>query len=544
MEAPAYAANYMGLSIKEQYDIMLHELTNCELLQKKGGMWENARIELIEADGSLKQSADALAGDWTDGAFDAFSETSLDIRRLLNDWLGLITGNNPFEALYDLSNQIMSTFGTVRDAYEQTLALTAARDQHEANLAILRAPAPFGADFDAGYAMGVALQEGSLLDQINAANTGIVEQHVRSSEAMGQLATAYEQTAGKLTAAASGQQFPDLGGGPAGGGGGGGGAPLGATARPGGGAVLPAGVALPDGTLLPDGLLPTDGVTLPEGATLPDGGTTLPGGATLPEGAGLPGGGGALPDGAALPGAGGAGLDQIAEPSLSGLGGALAPSLPPSLPPLTGGGLPPGTSPLTPYVPPVLPPVVTPGLPPGGNTGSRGSVPAVRPIGGGTGVGGAGVPGVSLGGSGSTSLPQAAVPVSAAQQAATGSPPVALGGATPAGTSTAGGAIPPIMPPMMGGAGAGTGGGGRPGSGAARRPPAGRGNGPSSTPGLPELLSGKAGRSEQGLIPVRTRRARPERKAEPPVAVQAQVVDEDLWRVDEATTRPRPSRAH
>ena len=101
-----------------------------------------------------------------------------------------------------------------------------------------------------------------------------------------------------------------------------------------------------------------------------------------------------------------------------------------------------------------------------------------------------------------------------------------------------------MMPPMgMGGGGAGAGGG--PGSGTASRP----GNNKNRrkevvTPGLPVMLSGKAGMADMNAFAGRGRK----QVAESDVPTTVQLIDEDLWQVeqkpaDEAVVAP-VRRAH
>lgn len=186
------------------------------------------------------------------------------------------------------------------------------------------------------------------------------------------------------------------------------------------------------------------------------------------------------------------------DPSLSGgLGGA--PVAPPSLPPVT-------------------PPPAAPALPVGGVPMAPG-VPAF----GGRGVaGGPRVPGVRLGG---PSQPIGAQPVnSPAAPAPAAAPTVAqLTSPTPV-TSTGTAGVPPMVPPMAGGVG-GFAGGGIPGPGLARRKHRDGDDDP-PTPGLPAMLSGKAGLPEA----FRFTGARAE-ESDAPGTVQ--LIDEDLWH-DEA----------
>jgi hypothetical protein len=94
------------------------------------------------------------------------------------------------------------------------------------------------------------------------------------------------------------------------------------------------------------------------------------------------------------------------------------------------------------------------------------------------------------------------------------------------------------MVPPMAGAGAGMAGrGGGPGSGAATRPgPARRRDG--RTPGLPAVLSGKAGKANPDAFTVRRRQA----AAESDIPTTVQLIDEDLWQVEQAPAMDQPPR--
>jgi hypothetical protein len=218
--------------------------------------------------------------------------------------------------------------------------------------------------------------------------------------------------------------------------------------------------------------------------------------------------------------------DRAGDPSLQGVG-SLAPS-------------PPLPSPQTP-LPPSAQPIPT--APPGG-----GGPPFIPPVG----LAGGGAGGVrhgSVGGLGARanlgpkSIPQAAVPVLTDAVAKTnGSTPVSP--ATPApsrpgGTSMFG--VPP-MAPMMGGIGAG-GSAGLPGPGTAQRPVSGRGAKPTSTPGVPPALQGKAARVDRSAFSQLPRPARREPVAENTVPL----LDDEMWQVDQAPAeirgeRPEPAR--
>lgn len=240
-----------------------------------------------------------------------------------------------------------------------------------------------------------------------------------------------------------------------------------------------------------------------------------------PQGTGLGGadGAGELPGAGGQDGAGGEdGLGQLPglgqDPSLSGgLGGA--PVAPPALPPVA---------------PPIAAPVA-PGLPVGG-------MPPMMPGGfagrGGGGGGGPRIPGVRLGGGG----PVGAQPVNSPAAPTPASAPTvaALTSGTPAtGSATAG--VPPMMPPMGAGMGAGGArGGGIPGPGLARRKRRDGDDDEPPTPGLPAVLSGKAG------LPDAFRFSSAQRtETDAPGTVQ--LIDEDLWHEEVAKAPVRsPAR--
>lgn len=209
--------------------------------------------------------------------------------------------------------------------------------------------------------------------------------------------------------------------------------------------------------------------------------------------------------------------DLAGDPTLQGMGTSTPPQAAlPSMPP-------PAVAPTGQSVAPIIPPV--------GLTGGRA---------------GGGVPGVRLGG-GLRSIPQAAAPVPT-EAGNTGSgqkPPASPGQATPShGVPRGGlGAVPP-MSPMMGGLGAG-GAGARPGPGTAQPTASGRGAKPTSTPGLPASLRGRADRTDRAAFaPL----SRPARREEPVADDAVQLLDEEMWQVDQAPAeirgeRPGPKRA-
>ncbi|WP_117210401.1 hypothetical protein [Allorhizocola rhizosphaerae] len=203
----------------------------------------------------------------------------------------------------------------------------------------------------------------------------------------------------------------------------------------------------------------------------------------------------------------------------AGMGGASQPDLAGD-PTLQGGGaLPP-----SPHLP--LPQPAQP-IPAGPPVGGLPFIPPVGVAGGGGRHGGS----VNLG---PKPIARAAVPILAdAIQKTNGSPPAAASApltARPGGTPTTG--LVPPMAPMMGGMGAG-GSAGVPGPGTAQRPVPGRGAKPTSTPGLPPALQGKAARTERPARPAR--RVRETDNTVP-------LLDDELWQISQAPTAIRAER--
>jgi hypothetical protein len=200
-----------------------------------------------------------------------------------------------------------------------------------------------------------------------------------------------------------------------------------------------------------------------------------------------------------------------------------------------GGGLAP--SPVAPSMPAPAPPAM----------GAPGGMPVspafMAPVGRGAGAGRAGggsvrMPGVSIGRTGPAAIPVAGAPVNAltspAPTAAAPTPPQLF--ATPAASANgSGNALP--MTPMMGGAGMGFGGGGGTsgiGAGLARRPKRGTDEDEDTpTPGLPVVLSGKAGVADPHAFVTRQRTTE---TADAPSTVQ--FIDEDLWQPERPATTP------
>ncbi|MGQ0840903.1 WXG100 family type VII secretion target [Actinokineospora sp.] len=324
----------------------------------------------------------------------------------------------------------------------------------------------------------------------------ILELQHQSGQQMDQLATTYRTAEQAVIAAGSGGPWTgplDSAGAPAGG-------------APGAPGALPAGGAGP-------------------GAAAAGGDPAAAGGAPAAgAGGGAPAAGGGAPTGGGAPGGGTPG----GGPSLDGLAPGTAPILPPGL-----GQPPTSLPPLTPTLPPVgggglpiIPPISAIGAAGGGGrSGAGGFNPRTA---------GLRVPGVSLGGLGTPSIPQAAQPVAPVPTALTSGQPPAL--SQTAGTTQpttgqtvgSGGGMPPVAPPMTGIAGSG----GKPGPGRAdRKPPTGRGRGPNPTPGLPTLLRGKAGKTDPLGFPPPFHPTRRERAADVPTI---QLLDDELWQVEDA----------
>lgn len=243
-------------------------------------------------------------------------------------------------------------------------------------------------------------------------------------------------------------------------------------------------------------------------------------------------GAGGLPTGAG--GTGLAGLDTLPMPSTVRPGSFPTQSLPTT--PIT--SLPPGVIPIPPLTP------IGPGM-----TIGKGKVPGPGGLVGGLGGGGLGrgglagskginLPSTNLPSIGDQAIPRAGEQLTTPQQATTGRAPVAPGStglpttATPAGAG--GGAPPPMMPPGGMGAG-GNGRGGKPGTTPVRPNGRGRNRQTGETPGVPVGLRGKAGKGTAGAfpsVPANTRR----RQDKDQPAETLQLLDEELWKVEEAET--------
>lgn len=470
----------------DQLAIMDQEVKNVDPLTARGNRWLAAGQGIAQANSSFAAASAGMKPAWRDDNGKFFAERSDVTKGILGKWAES-TGPtaNPGQEMIDIAGIIPMIHQTVQANTEQWKAL---------QLFMSYVGDPTGKlqeDMDnLQRANGIAMND--LDNRYNGlhlkikANIDPLEPYQGLTE--GEPPPAQEPGPGPSPTSAS----------PGGPGGSPGGAPGGAP--PGGapGGEPPGGA--PGGA--PPGGAP--GGAPPGGAP----GGAPPGGA--PGGA-PPGGapGGEPPGG--MPG----GMPNVPDPSLSGgLGGA------PNLP-----NIPPPTTPNLPNLPnSSLPtPNLSGGLPPGGLGG----------IGGGG--GGGGIPKIGGGGVGGIGGPNG----TQAQTAGLRNPGVLPAGLAPSapGLGGAGGAAPgtgmgaggmPMMPPMGGmGAGAG-GGGGQPGSGAAQRPMAtkGRRRDDGRTPGMPSMLGGRAaGRAEPP--------AQQQASQASDVPSQQQVIDEDLWQVED-----------
>ncbi len=257
----------------------------------------------------------------------------------------------------------------------------------------------------------------------------------------------------------------------------------------------------------------------------------VPGGAPTDAGAppGQDAGGAEAGAGGETPGAGGE--MPGGDTGLAGMPPAAAPAMPPpvKLPTIPGPNLPGMPPPVA--IPPIAPLPVRPG------TGARGigRIGGGGPGGIGGGIGGGPVKGDGglKTGNGFQQIPRAGQQVSATPVPSGGQAPAApsgLSSGSGAGAGSAGGGMPPMMPPM---GGAGAGGGGRNGKGSPLRPVGRRRERrDEDTPGVPVGLRGRAGKDLPGAfpaVPANTRR----RQDSGPSAETLQLLDEELWQVDE-----------
>ncbi|GHH44109.1 hypothetical protein [Lentzea cavernae] len=507
--------DYRTMPLRQQALTISAEMRNEATLGKKAEMWAQAEKELPAVRDAFKAETNKItAAKWDqDAAGEQLLTRSENAQTILADWSDRVTGAQASAKIKLVADSLMPTFDAVRiqvEAYNEAL-----NTAQSAKTTLEDIETPF---------------------------------RIKAGEALNVLAGYFRDVDATLQKIRGGPSFQSLDGAPGPGGPGAGGpagGPGGAAGQ--GGVQNLAAAAGPDLAAAGDaaggvgGGAAGDPAGGAEAATA--GGPEAGAGGAGPGGAGA-GGAGAGGVGSGGAGSGGAGSGGVAAegPSLSG-GGVSAPPIPaPTLPALPPPSLPGGPS----LIPPMIP-GAGPGSPARPGTGG------VNGISGGVGgVGGARVPGVGPGGgiggltSANSSLPAAMSFGAPANAVPNGPVPNALSPNAPhlgsAGTGPAGAGGVPIMPPMGGaGMGAGTGAGNGPGSGASPR----RGNSRTkrrdgSTPGLPSMLSGKAGKADTGSFVVRDRRP-----SEPLAPPAAQVVDEDLWRVDQwgsadgRTTRAR-----
>lgn len=543
-------ADYTQMSLDDQLTMLEQENKNTRLLWAKAQMWANAAGELVQSGEIFEKETDKIETGWTDPAGQAFVERARNTRSLMATWTHNIQTAKPDRHLLDIGMLIPQALDLAQKNKEQFEAYWAALSKQ--------------------YAMDMTPVAGRQ-------SRADVEASFRepSGKLMNQLADLYRQAGDAVTQASAGGNYegvntvpkPKLGnpgvnggGGAVGGGGPVGGGPTGAVTSPLGdapnaridGGTVPLG---PDGQPLtgPNGQPltgPNGQVTSPTGLTNPTGGggpadiapletdPQLSGGlggapVTAPTLSGAPTGGG--PTGG---GVGGAPTPVVTSPIGGGGGGGTTGNRPiggGSTGPIGGG---PGGGGPTPIV--ASPITSTGGVRVPGVSGPLGGGGAggFGPVGGGGigSVGGGGLGGfgpVSGGGAGSaaSSIPAAGTPFQAPASAAPGTaapgvPPTSAGGAPSSGAGAGG---MPMMPPMggMGGMGGGSG----PGSGAAARPTSNNKNRRKEvvTPGLPMMLSGKAGQADMNAFTGRGRK----RAEESDVPTTVQLIDEDLWQVEQ-----------
>jgi hypothetical protein len=538
--------NYTEMRLDEQIEVLEQEQKNYRLRTAKAMMWDKAHQDLGDAEKELNKETDTLEPAWKDDPGSTFVAKARNTQTVLRRWTHNIEEAKPA----DLLNRINALAAD---------ALPLARKNKELFEQLW-------ASYSKMYAMDqVPLDQRSSREEVEA------PYRKPSGLLMNQIGDLYGQAATAVDKASGGGKFqgidsplkqtaPTGPGGPTGGG------PTG-TVTGGPTAGGPTGTdpaQAPNAQLTHAAIDPKTGLPIDPKTGLPiDPKTGLPVNTQQPVDPNLVSPLGASPTGASPVGSAG-GPGASANPELSG-GLGTAPVTAPSL-----SGGPSGPAPVT-----SLPgggtgmptPIVN--SPIGGGGGGGGSRPpgGPGPIGGGPGGGGPGgpgiggggggisgagpigaggarIPGVSLGGGGGigggpggATIPAAAVPFQAPPTAgpagAAPTTPPTLAAASGASAAAGGGAggMPPMMPPMgMGGMGGGSGGG--PGSGAASRPSGSNNKNRRKevvTPGLPMMLSGKAGQADMNAFAGRGRK----QVAESDVPTTVQLIDEDLWQVEQ-----------
>jgi hypothetical protein len=536
--------NYTAMPLAQQISMLEQEDKNQNLREAKSQMWKHAVIDLDDAEAELGRQTDKLETAWTDPGGDTFVAKARDTQSVIRTWTQNISSANPatmLDQINALVPQALSLAQANQKLFQQYLATQG----------------------------GVAINLGYSADQLEA------PYREPSGRLMDQIAALYEQAGGAVTKAGSGPKYrgidgdPDAGGpSPSVRGGGGGGAPAGAVSASPGGGPPPGEVTDPlaSPTTDTDGqdarTRPDPSLTSPLGAG--GGGADLPAGADAADGGGpdptLSGGLGTAPTpsvtspvgagGGAGPGAGGLGPGGGASPIPSlngGLGGIGA---------RPGGGIGGGGGGGGTGLGALPTPITSiPGRGGGGGPFAGAKVPGLS-LGGGGGIPGLGSPGTGGGGIGAAGggtgqIPAAATPYQAPASTGPGgvapTAPTTAGAATTAGGSGPGGGMGgmPMSPMGMGGTGAG---GGAPGSGAVSRPSGNNRNRRKEvvTPGLPVMLSGKAGMADMNAFAGRGRR----QAQESDVPTTVQLIDEDLWQVeqkpvaDEQLVAPPVRRVH
>jgi hypothetical protein len=474
-------------------------IVNAELAHAAGypdliTTWNNFKTEVGKASDTLQQSTNTLHAQWMDDAGDALQSRSERARGSLQVWRGAPDIAPTLDGLKRNIETARDQIQTLKSEYDQLAATTYS-----------------AADVEGGVAsMGLARQA-----EIPGISAGILKtlggQMTDAGRAIAGSAPGTPWTGPESTGAPTPASGRPGGASPAGATPSGG-RPAGATpsgATPAG--AVPAG-ATPSGAApagaTPGGATPggaTPGGAPPGGAPSGSPGATPPGGPDL---SGMP----TVPPPAALPG--------ITPPS------AVAPPRPviPPLPPLM---MPPRTDtpPLTP-LPPRAPAAKLPGVTSGlGGTGARGgarpNLGKLHAVGPGhlEGPGGSAQPTRSLTGRAVTPPAEAPLPPAA------GAPPLAQGNGS-------GQLTPPMMPPT--GLGQSSTGGPRPGT--ADRQTPGRGKQAGGIPGVPPKLRGRSG---QPAFPMSA--AGKQRRRQETEEGTVQLLDEELWEVEEAPAPPTPA---
>jgi hypothetical protein len=567
----ASSLDALQLALDELYKFAIDEKARSDSLTAARGLWAEGEKPVRSGVEGLPMAASNLLAVWRSRA-----DSSVFDERQQRSTASMRAAQQDIAEVLPLLDQVIQTIDAM---VSQAGTVKQQADQQIATARTLSAAHSFGTE----GRTSAAEFERQYVDQIRP----VVAQLGVMLNAMGIL---YKTTGQRITSSASGLTWDGPG---AGGSVNPGGAnPRLASAGPssagptgagsvGGPSGGPAGTTAPGGGPGAEGMAAAAGGPggAETGAEEPGEEGTAPGGlGDTGAGAGGPGGSGELPP---VPPGGGTGL----------AGNTGLPTLPkppglPNLPTLPGGPggpplPPPGGLPLLPLAPPGtnglgngLPrkPPVLPPLPPLGGKGGLGGGPGGglgggpgRGLGGGLGGGGlGGLGGGGLGGGGldggrgigegglgklggDQPIPRAGNETSAPAQPGVGRPPgspTALGSTPGSATGgSPGGTPPPMMPPgAMGGAGGG-GRGGKPGAGAIRPVNRKRRSADDETPGVPIGLRGKAGRSLPGAFPMpaATNRRRKDERERP--AETLQLLDEELWKVEEAEAAEQQKRA-